>query len=301
MFVILQRKTNDKNMKKLFMIFVAMAITVVTIFAQGHNNVVSLKTEGLKGPVRLVNHRQVDSSTSGWKGCTVVHPTLIFAEIWIFAKDGLLKEYIYSEKNCCWSSVHTYDKRRRLKHIESNNYEVRFSYKGKRVKEYKWITYNEIYKNDTTQYKFKYQGNVVSIDRIEKRGYRMSSVETYENGLLMMWDRYDDRILYIRNEQGQLLKELIYWVDCGYDDNDEWYRKPTDSLMYCDEYIYTDRGDLAEKREMYIKSRELYITSYTYLEYDAYGNWTRRRVKYTNNLGEEAKLRDEIRQIYYYE
>ena len=129
----------------------------------------------------------------------------------------------------------------------------------------------------------------------------MSSVETYENGLLMMWDRYDDRILYIRNEQGQLLKELIYWVDCGYDDNDEWYRKPTDSLIYCDEYIYTDRGDLAEKREMYIEFGELYITSYTYLEYDAYGNWTRRRVKYTNNLGEEAKLRDEIRQIYYYE
>ena len=31
MFVILKRKTNDKNMKKLFMIFVAMAITVVTI------------------------------------------------------------------------------------------------------------------------------------------------------------------------------------------------------------------------------------------------------------------------------
>ena len=290
-------------MKKLFMIFVAVAMTAVTTFAQSYDYVVSLKTEGLKGPVRLVNHRQVDSSTSGWKGCTVVKPTLMYAEVWIFAKDGLLQEYIYSEKDCCLSSVHTYDKRGRLKQIKCNDTEIRFSYKGKRLKESKRIVYNRRLRNDTTQYNFKYQGDVVTIDCIRNGEYvfGISSVETYENGLLMMWDRYDDRILYIRNEQGLLLKELTYWVDCGYDDNDEWYRKPTDSLEYCYEYTYTDRGDLAEKREMEMRSGEVYITSYTYLEYDAYGNWTRRRVKYTNNLGEEARLRDEIRQIYYYE
>ena len=72
--------------------------------------------------------------------------------------------------------------------------------------------------------------------------------------------------------------------------------KLKDVEIETNEYFYTPNGDLAEIHKVEYGKKG--VTTYRYLEYDSYGNWTRRKVLYLRD--NENVVCDEIRLIIYY-
>ena len=288
-------------MKKAILVCVALLSLAASAVAQEW--VVSSASEGLKGPVRSVHWVKVDSSTCKWRGCTLVPPT--FIESWhiVFADDGLLSEEFYNNRQGSAVLItRHYDKKRRLKKIvrlePTGNVRFDYHYDGRRVQTYTvcWNSDTAYHDSDTATFRCHYDKSNNLLSVTEEDVEACPHVDYYENGYRVLRKTGDWHVVYVRNPQGLLLKDSTYLTESGFDEHGEWKCWPGDTAIETNEYFYTPDGDLAEVRK--VEYGRKHVTTFRYLEYDAFGNWTRRKKTYTKSDG-TTEITDEIRMISY--
>lgn len=282
-------------MKLAMLVFVALLALATGAGAQQW--IVTTASEGLKGPVRSMHWVVVDSSTCKWHGCTLEPPTFIRTWHTTFADDGLLLEEFCNDRNgaAVLISRH-YDKKRRLTKVArlepTGCVHWVYHYVGKHVQTY--TCYSD---SDTVSFRCNYDRNNNLLSVSEEDVEACPHVDVYENGYRVSKINGDNLVVYVRNLQGLLLKDSLFYIESGFDEHGEWKCWPEDTATESSEYFYTPDGDVAEIRS--VKYGRKYVTSFRYLEYDSLGNWTRRKKTYTKADG-TVQITDEIRMISYY-
>ncbi|MBR5028355.1 MAG: hypothetical protein IKX51_03940, partial [Bacteroidales bacterium] len=281
-------------MKKLTVIITTLLLGL-TVAAQ--------QTNGLKGPVRSVHHVKIDSSTCQWEGCYLKPPTFEESRFLVFAKDGLLEEKSSNSRYGGFQTlIYNYNKKRQLVQVlgktPNSNYREEYRYKGKKLMSYKQI-YVSDHMLDTFSYRCEYdsKGRLLHITNEEE--YTCPEIKTYDSNGFLITEDFDSHIhiVYLRNNKGLLQKMLEYHITSYLDENDEWHCRTQDTAYCVTEYLYTDKGEIAEERVT--EYGKYSVTTFRYLEHDEYGNWTRRKIAVPTVSGDSV-VYDEIRMFTYY-
>ena len=172
-----------------------------------------------------------------------------------------------------------------------------FRYDGNRVRSYTVYSDDfDDFDDDTVIYRCDYdrKGHLLSVT--EDGEHACPYVDLYTDGFLVEKNNDTWHVFFVRDGRGELLKDSTYNMESDFDELGEWKCWPRDTAIETNEYFYTPDGDLAEIRKVEYGKKS--VTTYRYLEYDACGNWTRRKVMYLRD--DENIVRDEIRLISYY-
>lgn len=286
-------------MKKILLL--CATLLVFAAGARGQEWIATTTSKGLKGPVRSMHWIVVDSSTCKWQGCVLDPPTFIESMYQVFSTDGLLQEFSYNGRNgAATSESWHYDKKRRPTKVLQKRFDGatrwEFRYDGKHVQSYTVFSDRDNDYDDTVIYRCEYDrsGNLSSIT--EEGEHACPHIDIYENGFLVEKNTGDWHVVFVRDGRGELLKDSTYYMESDFDEHGEWKCWSADTAIETNEYFYTPNGDLAEIHKVEYGKKG--VTTYRYLEYDSYGNWTRRKVLYLRD--NENVVRDEIRLIIYY-
>lgn len=285
-------------MKKILLL--CATLLVFAAGTRGQEWIATTTSKGLKGPVRSMHWIVVDSSTCKWHGCVQDPPTLIESMYWVFSPDGLLLEASShnSRNGEAMSESWHYDKKRRptqvLQMWADRAVCWEFRYDGNRVRSY--TVYSDDSDDDTVIYRCDYdrKGHLLSVT--EEGEHACPNVDLYTDGFLAEINNGTWHVVFVRNGRGELLKDSTYNIESDFDEHGEWKCWPRDTAIETNEYFYTPNGDLAEIHEVEYGKKG--VTTYRYLEYDSYGNWTRRKVLYLRD--NENVVCDEIRLLIYY-